>query len=216
MSVREPGTVRLVLSLVAAGLLSGTALAGVYVASAPRIARNRAEALERAVLEVVPGARRFEEWAVDAQGGVTAASADASSRVGASKSERVLEARGAGGERVGFAVVAEGPGFADTIRLIYGLDSSASTVVGLRILENRETPGLGDKILSDAAFVGSFQHLEVEPRIVAQTRGPRAAANEVDCISGATISSKAVIRIIQTSLDQWRPRLEAGSARGKP
>jgi Na+-translocating ferredoxin:NAD+ oxidoreductase RnfG subunit len=60
---------------------------------------------------------------------------------------------------------------------------------------SRETPGLGDKIYKDPKFVAEFHGLAVEPAIKL-IKGHGEAANEVDAITGATISSKAVVRIV--------------------
>ncbi|MGD8862218.1 MAG: FMN-binding protein [Myxococcales bacterium] len=182
--------VRLVVTLVVAGLISGTALAAVHVASAPRIAENRAQALARAVLAVVPGAKRFEPHPMPEGAPGVYAAFDAS------------------GRRLGFAVEGQGPGFMDSIALLYGIDPRARRVIGLQILESRETPGLGDKIMTDPTFVHSFDRLAVDPEIVAVTRRPATAENEVDCISGATISSKAVVRIVADSVQRWLPRMQ--------
>ncbi len=70
--------------------------------------------------------------------------------------------------------------------------------MGLAILESLETPGLGDKIEKDEAFINSFFDLLAEPEIICAKQ--RKEANQVDSISGATISSKAVVRIINETL----------------
>ena len=54
------------------------------------------------------------------------------------------------------AVPAAGPGFQDTIALLYGYQPAEQRVVGMEVLESRETPGLGDKIFKDAEFVAEF------------------------------------------------------------
>jgi electron transport complex protein RnfG len=79
----------------------------------------------------------------------------------------------------------------------------------MAILESRETPGLGDKIYKDAAFVANFDSLSIDPEIVTVKKGRKSAPNEVDAITGATISSKAVARIIQQGNLRWAPRLES-------
>ena len=68
------------------------------------------------------------------------------------------------GALVGFAIPAEGAGFQDTIKLIYGFDAASHRVVGMGVLESRETPGLGDKIAKDADFLASFRDLRRGPR----------------------------------------------------
>jgi len=80
-------------------------------------------------------------------------------------------------------------------------------VTGMEVLESRETPGLGDKIYKDADFVASFKELMIEPEIVAVKKGKRSKPNEIDAITGATISSKAVVRIINETHVVWAARL---------
>ena len=84
-------------------------------------------------------------------------------------------------------------------------------MVGMEILQSRETPGLGDKIYKDADFVANFSALSADPQIVTVKKGTRSAANEVDAITGATISSKAVVQIINRGNKHWNPRLDASS-----
>ena len=69
---------------------------------------------------------------------------------------------------VGYAMPGAGPGFQDTIALLYGYKPGEKIVVGMEILESRETPGLGDKIYKDAEWVGGFAALAIEPEIVAR------------------------------------------------
>jgi electron transport complex protein RnfG len=111
------------------------------------------------------------------------------------------------GDFVGYAIPAAGPGFQDTIAILYGYEPGAKLVVGMEVLESRETPGLGDKIYKDAVFVGGFSALSVEPQIVAVKKGTKSGANEIDAITGATISSKAVVRIINETHAVWSAQL---------
>ena len=118
----------------------------------------------------------------------------------------VYAAYGDDGRFIGYAIPAEGAGFQDTISLIYGYDPARKRIVGLQVLESRETPGLGDKIFSDQGFLGSFKDLAVEPQ-VDLTKEKRTADNQVDAITGATISSTAVVKIVNAADAQWLPRL---------
>ncbi|HLE85142.1 MAG TPA: hypothetical protein VJG13_12450, partial [Thermoanaerobaculia bacterium] len=65
-----PETPRLVLTLTVAGLLSGLTIVSAYRLTLPRIQANQAEALRRAVFEVLPGAERMERlvWRPDGAG----------------------------------------------------------------------------------------------------------------------------------------------------
>ena len=49
---------------------------------------------------------------------------------------------------------------------------------------------------------------EIEPAILAVKRGAKTQAHEVDCITGATISSEAVVSILNESARRWAALLE--------
>ena len=55
--------------------------------------------------------------------------------------------------------------------------------------------------------MASFDDLSIDPQVVAVKKGSKAAANEIDAITGATISSKAVVRIINQANARWHQRL---------
>ena len=109
------------------------------------------------------------------------------------------------GVLLGYGIPSEGPGFQDTIKLIYGYNPETKKIIGMEVLESKETPGLGDKIIKDQDFVDNFKSLSIEPEVVAVKTGTREAANEVDSISGATISSKAVVKIINAGNEKFLP-----------
>jgi electron transport complex protein RnfG len=198
---REPSALRLVLTLGLAGLLSGLIIVAAYRATRSTIAAYQAEQLRAAVFKVLPGVARIQRMAyLDGQ---LTASEDADQAA-------VFAGYDAGGRLVGYAIPGEGPGFQDTIRLLYGYLPEARTVVGMEILDSRETPGLGDKIYKDAAFVANFEKLKIDPAIVAVKKGRKSAPNEIDAITGATISSKAVVRIINQANGVWVERLGSG------
>jgi len=200
---RGPGgmkeSLRLVLTLTVAGLLSGIVIVSAYELTLPRIEANKAAALKAAVFEVVPGSDHLErfEWA---DGELRAAEGPAG------ESESVYAAYDAAGELAGWAIPGAGAGFQDTVRLICGYDPVTGRLLGMRVLESRETPGLGDRILKDEAFVSSFEDLAIEPEVVVVKDGADAD-NEVDAITGATISSEAVVRIVNDAAGRWVDRL---------
>lgn len=200
----EPSSARLTLTLGLAGLLSGLLLVMAWSATLPRILLNRAEALESAVLRLLPGTKRIVPYVV--RDGRLAPFPRQGRELPAE--EAVYGGFGDDGVLVGYAVPAAGPGFADVIEVLYGFDARARTVVGMEVLASRETPGLGDKIDADADFHASLKALQVEPRIVGQKRGKPTKPNEVDIISGATISSEAVVKLLNKSTQRWLPLLD--------
>jgi len=214
--VKNSSFVRLVFTLGGAGLVSGIILVGVYLVTLPIIQANRAEALNAAILRVVKGTETVEAMVVD--GGTLKSYEGEAGK--APKGEVVYAGKDADGKLVGYAIPAEGPGFQDTIVLLIGFDPTRRVIIGMEVLESRETPGLGDKITSDAHFLSNFEALAVEPTIVGVKNGARANPNEVDTITGATISSKAVISILNKSMDTWlsiiAPAVDTTSASNEP
>jgi Na+-translocating ferredoxin:NAD+ oxidoreductase subunit G len=205
----EPSSARLVATLGLAGLLSGLVIVSVYQTTLPAITAYKAKVLREAVLRVLPGATRVQRL-VYRDGRLIV-------KENKGKGEDALfGGYDAEGGLLGYAIPAAGPGFQDTIRLIYGYLPTEHRVVGMEVLESRETPGLGDKIYKDAAFVANFRDLSVDPKIVAVKKGTKSAANEVDAITGATISSKAVVRIINEGNALWIPRLGSLPAASVP
>jgi electron transport complex protein RnfG len=206
----------MMITLGIAGLFSGLAIVGIFLVTQPMIERNRAEALEAAIYRVLEGARSRVAFVIREGKLARFESPDGS----LPKEEAVYGGYDEAGALVGFAVPAEGPGFQDTIKLLYGYSVERKRVVGMEVLESRETPGLGDKIIKDAHFVGAFRDLAVEPEIAA-VKSRSSGENEVDAISGATISSNAVVRIINQSNSRWLDRLAeaaggAAASNGSP
>jgi electron transport complex protein RnfG len=194
----EPSSSRLVTTLAVAGLLSGLIIVSVYEATLPTITDYKARVLQEAVFKVLPGVASMQR--------LTYREGDMLPAIGNEEEDAmVFGGYAADGHLIGYAIPAAGPGFQDTIRLLYGYLPLQRKVVGMQILASRETPGLGDKIYKDAAFVANFDRLAVDPEIVTVKKG-RQAPNEVDAITGATISSKAVVQIINQANRRWIPR----------
>lgn len=200
----EPSPFRLIFTLGIAGLISGLAIIAIYEATFETIKAYKAETLKKAVFKVLPGTAQIEKMRyVDG-------------RLQATTSEEVDEdtiyaGYDSKGTLLGYAITAEGPGFQDIIGLLYGYLPDKRVIVGMAVLESRETPGLGDKIYKDADFQANFIELAVDPTIITVKKGKKSAPNEVDEISGATISSKAVVRIINESNEKWLERLSVFS-----
>jgi len=188
---------RLVLTLAIAGLISGIAIIGIYEWTLPTITANKARELREAVFKVLPGVSQLQALVNRA---VEKPAKDEPVVYGGYDDQ---------GEFVGYAIPAAGPGFQDTIGLLYGYRPGKKIVVGMEVLESRETPGLGDKIYKDPVFVGGFSALSVVPKIVAVKKGTQSQPNEIDVITGATISSKAVVRIINETHEEWSGQLPA-------
>jgi electron transport complex protein RnfG len=121
----------------------------------------------------------------------------------------------AAGRRIGVAVTGQEPGFQEELSLMVGFDPATGALTGMKVLEEKETPGLGDKIEKDSAFGIQFPgRLTPLKGVKNSVRG--TDPSQVHTITGATISSRAVIRIINDVVARWRPLLQAIDSRGNP
>lgn len=195
---------RLVATLALAGALAGTLIVTVFGWAEPRIQAHQAGVLAAAVDEVLAGPARTERFFVHGGRLVAAPPAGADTL----KAERVFQGFDDAGRSVGFAMVAAEPGFADVVRLIFGYDPATRTVLGMKVLESRETPGLGDRIEKDSAFVGAFRGVGAPIAAVKPGSGS-GAEGEVETITGATISSRVVIAAINRRVQALEPALRA-------
>lgn len=195
----EPSPARLIGTLAIAGLVSGVIIIAIYLATFETIKENKARELREAVFRVLPNVTKMQKLLLK-EGKLEVSYKE-------EKGEEPIYAGYDGNNKfMGYAIPSDGPGFADTISVLYGYSPSDRKVIGMWILASRETPGLGDKIYKDAAFVANFDNLAIEPPIVATKKG-RSKPNEIDAITGATISSVAVARIINKGNDYWVSRL---------
>jgi Na+-translocating ferredoxin:NAD+ oxidoreductase subunit G len=175
----------------------------------PRIEQLRAEALEKAIFRVVPGMETKRTFQLE--GG------QLKEVTGKVKDARLVYAGyDKDGKLVGLAIEASSMGFADVIKVIYGYDPHREKVVGFYVLESKETPGLGDLIEKDPAFLANFDSLDValseeknsvKNPVITVKNGQKKNAYEVDGITGATISSRAIGKALNTSTNEILPLL---------
>jgi len=196
---REPGYIRQAWLVIVLALCYGGALAGVETTLGPKIAKNKKNETYDKIPDLVPGAdksKTVEVTVEDAEG----------------DSQRVYKAIGADGRQLGWVLPAGGQGFADRIELLIGLDAEVSKITGLYVLDQKETPGLGDYISGDD-FQARFRDApSAEPLIVAKSEP--AAPNEIRAITGATISSESVAAIVNRALAELKEPIRQ-QARGQ-
>mgnify|MGYP001827864311 CR=1 FL=1 len=199
-------TFRLVTTLGVAGVLAGILLAIVNQHTSPIIEAYRAEQLRLAVYEVLPDAARYTTFYL-VDGALSATLPE-----GAKESEykRVYAGFGEDGQPVGVAVSRGESGFQDVILVILGFDPVSGRLSGRKVLESKETPGLGDKIFKDQEWVDQFFAGPKAPLVPVKPGSGRGRPGEVDTITGATISTKAVIQIVNNAIAEWMPVLERG------
>ena len=122
------------------------------------------------------------------------------------RSQVVYRALDGQGRHIGWVVPARGQGFADVIELLIGTDKDVQQVTGLYVLKQLETPGLGDNI-TRPDWRGQFSGKKTEQELVV-TKLPPRAENEIQGVTGATISSVSVVGIVNGAMARFRGALK--------
>ena len=108
----------------------------------------------------------------------------------------------------GFVIETVTSGYAGEITMLIGV-SSQGKVTGLVVQEAHETPGLGNNALTDHVFLSQFLNGSGEFTVAAAGadafsgatgESASADASQVDAITGATVTSKAVVRCVNSAI----------------
>jgi electron transport complex protein RnfG len=175
--------------VLAISLVFGALLAGVQVGLAAKIAANKLNETLDQIPNLVPG-------------GVADKSEEV--QMGDRAAFKVMDADG---KHIGWVIKAAGNGFADRIELLIGMDAEAKMITGLYVLDQKETPALGDNI-KKADFRDRFNGKPTDVALSASQTptGP----DQIQAISGATISSQSVCDIVNGATDQFVAALAGG------
>ncbi len=196
--------------LMTVGILSSLVLAASYTVTEPFKLANERKELQDAIFLVLPTAEECER------------TDDGACRNIGIESFKVYKGLDAHNQLAGYAFVAEGSGFQGNIRMMVGIEDDLDTLFGMRVLKQLETPGLGAKIAQETPktdFFELFRQLPLptlesflmqKPEPIEAEGAPEfivclkadnpTMQNDIQAITGATISSKAVVDIINQSL----------------
>lgn len=192
---------KMILTMAGIGLVCGILIVVTYQLTFASIKENKARFLEQAIFEVLPDTttKATFNYINNVMTPVTEGEPEGLKFYAGYNTDNKL---------TGVAVEAEGQGFQDVVQLLYGYSPDCHCIVGMKVLESRETPGLGDKIETDANFRANFNALDVSlnetldalvnPIVLVKPR-QKQHLWEIEAISGATISSRAVTKILHGS-----------------
>lgn len=201
-------TLSMLITLTGIAMLSGLLVVAVYQLTKPAIEANQLRAIEEAVFQVIPGAAVQRGFVVQDNGlvpyekGMTG--------------ERIYAGYDKDGKLTGIAINAGAQGYAGMIYLLYGYDPSCECIRGIKVLKMVETPGLGDKIITNKDFVANFEALDsklnaegtgLANAIVTVKHGTKTDPWQIDAISGATISSNAVGKALNEAGQRLLPKI---------
>ncbi len=181
--------IHMIATLTIIGVISGGILFIVSDWADPLIAANQKAETEKAIFLVHPEGKSYE--AVNTK---------------EIESYKVFDEQK---NLLGFSLVHDGNGFQGKIRLMIGLSADLNQVSSIEVLEQVETPGLGNKI-TEEPFKKQFNSLPNTPEIIWVKNEQPDQPNEIQAITGATISSRSVVTIINSGVAKMRELKERG------
>ncbi len=204
-------------SIVGIGAFCALMIVSVYQGTAGRIAENKARFLSNAIAQVLPAVRSTVEVSLDTNGALVAATEPANLPA--------FLGYGEDGELVGAVITAQAMGYADIITVLYSYSFDLEAIVGFKVLETKETPGLGDKVETEPHFLANFDALDARLNddgtalanaIVTVKEGEKTEPWQLDGITGATITSDAIGVILNQGSSYWLPALERDAREFQP
>jgi len=162
-----------------------------------RIEQNRIAKLNALTKALLPDAERFQPLDAD----ITVQLLD-----GSKEKVTIFQAFSGDGRRVGWSFNAHGTGFAGPIELVVAVDKDFQKLMGFNVLSSSETPGFGDQVKSDY-FRKQFTGAPADKLILTKTGSAAAVDSQIVAITGATVSSQAVVSIVNTFTTQIKNQM---------
>ncbi len=186
------------LVLTAITMISGLALGGVYEITKEPIAKQEELTKQEAYKTVLSDADSFEELEIEGTNGV-----DIPAAAGYSAQEitGAAVALDASGKEIGYVyTVVTSEGYGGDISFTMGMLSDG-TVTGIEMLSISETAGLGMKATEDA-FKSQYAGKKTDK--FEYTKTGATAENQIDAISGATITTNAVTNGVNAGIEYFK------------
>lgn len=196
-------------AIVGIGVFCALVIVFVFQTTAARIRENQERFLAAAISDVLPASRSTTAVGVGEDSRLVTIVESIALPVFLSFDEQ--------NELVGAVVTAEGMGYQDNIRVLYAYSFDSRAIVGFKILDSKETPGLGDRVEIEPHFIANFDALDVrlnsvgdglDNPIVTVKQGEKTNPWQIDGITGATITSEAIGMLLNDSANLWIPVLE--------
>ena len=182
--MKEAIKITLVLTIVC--LVCALALSVVHGSAKDKIAKNAAAMVQQAIRTLAPTMKSMET-------------------IG-EKEDVVYKLSDGSGNIIGYAFLAEGQGYQGKIKMLSVISPNLVKLEGIEVLESVETPGLGAKI-QGMPFRKQFMNLAIDPQIVC-TKEEVSSPNQIKAITGATVSSKAVVNILNKRITKLKEQIK--------
>lgn len=183
--------------LIVSSFFFGLLIAVTNAAWAPRIEQNKTAKLNQLMKSLLPNTAKFE--------------LDANLEIESAKGKKietsVYKAISHVGQCIGYCFNVSGPGFADKIELVVAVDKDFEKIEGFDVLSSNETPGFGDRI-KQSFYRNQFEGAPAQTLQLVKTGDAEKIDSEIVAISGATVSSQAVVNIINNSITQIKNQMQ--------
>jgi len=177
--------------LIVSSFVFGLLLAATNYALEPRIIQNRIDKLNRLAKGLIPEAAHFLP-----QDPVHITNAR-----GKTEAVQVYKVVDAKDTCIGWSMTVNGSGFADKIDLVVAVDADFKSFKGYDVLSSNETVNFGDRIKDKTHyFWKQFNGAPVGKLKLISSGDPEKPDYEIVAISGATITSDAVVAIMNDSV----------------
>ncbi|MBT6115476.1 MAG: electron transport complex subunit RsxG [Porticoccaceae bacterium] len=196
MIIKSMGFNSIVLALFA--LVTSLILATTNELTFERIEQSEREAAQRALLEIIPLERHDNDMLMDVQ----PVPEQFWATLGLKKGANIHIARDQGQPVAAIIPAVTPKGYSGDISMIIGINFNGS-IAGVRVVEHRETPGLGDKVdLKKSDWILSFNGKSlVNPQ--ASGWKVKKEGGDYDQFTGATITPRAVINQVLKTLQYF-------------
>jgi Na+-translocating ferredoxin:NAD+ oxidoreductase subunit G len=168
-----------------------------------RIRSNQEVIMKESVTTLLPGLKKQVIYGIEPSGELKILPGVEGENV-----KRMFAGYDDSGKFLGLVIEASDRGYADVISAMYSYIPDKKIVSGFQVVDMRETPGLGSRIGTDEKFAENFKALDATHPIKTVKHGTKANPWEIDAISGATISSRAVGRMLQKSVQEMSPIID--------
>jgi len=183
--------------LIVASFCFGLLIAVTSTGLSPRIIQNKINKRNQLVAILLPEAKNFVPF--DSE--IIIKTID-----GRKSTVEIFKALAESGECVGWSFNAAGSGFADKIELVVAVDANFEKIAGFDVLSSNETPNFGDQIKNDY-FRNQFKGAPAEALKLVSLGEPTEIDSQIVAISGATVSSEAVVEIVSNSVTQIKEQM---------
>ena len=183
-------------------LVCGVLIVVTKVNTLARIRQNQEIMMKESVAQLLPGIEKQVIYGVEASGELKILPGVEG------EGKRLFAGYDSTGRFLGVVIEAADRGYADVINAMYSYSPDQQKITGFQVIDMRETPGLGNRIGTDKEFAKNFEALDATRPIKAVKHGTKKAPSEIDAISGATISSRAVGRMLDHSVHEMAPIIQ--------